>query len=373
MTALDIGAVVAALDPEGKGGRRHADEVAAAVRDLAPHIEAAAVPELVRDTILRGDQLGAWSAARTTTIRRGRVTVPKSVVLRSPSLPADRFRPVDVPLRDELAPWATGLPLAAAQRDLLIAVNDWLRRTNGGKAPVVAAALADLLGQRVDPHKRVRPGVQLAAAEAGHHLVQFSGHEADLRLRQRRDTQRGGQLLHPPSRDPQQVAGGHHRGQRPFRPPPVLQEPRVVRALAQLRDRQLDGPGPGIPLPQPVTVAAVHTLGGDLPVAGVAADFDIGVHHPLREPLDHLSEHIRARRLQRLLEPAAGNRHNVTDGHFVLLRLAVITSKDHEVAVSGHADTPDNKRKSHSGISYPIHHSRGRELDLGTESIASLN
>jgi hypothetical protein len=34
---------------------------------LAPHIEAAAVPELVRDTILRGDQLGAWSAARTTT------------------------------------------------------------------------------------------------------------------------------------------------------------------------------------------------------------------------------------------------------------------------------------------------------------------
>jgi hypothetical protein len=140
MTAPDIGAVVAALDPEGKGGRRHADEVAAAVRSLAGHIEAAAVPELVRDTILRGDQLGAWSAARTTAIRRGRVTLPKSVVLPPPSLPADRLRPADIPLRDELAPWATGLPLSAAQRELLIAVNDWLRCTDGGKAPVVAAA-----------------------------------------------------------------------------------------------------------------------------------------------------------------------------------------------------------------------------------------
>jgi hypothetical protein len=39
----------------------------------------------------------------------------------------------------------------------------------------------------------------------------------------------------------------------------------------------------------------------------------------------------------------------------------VSTSKDHEVAVSGHADTPGTGRNSHSRISYPIHHSRGRE------------
>jgi len=31
------------------------------------------------------------------------------------------------------------------------------------------------------------------------------------------------------------------------------------------------------------------------------------------------------------------------------------------VAVSSHADTPTNRRTSHSRISYPIHHSRGRE------------
>src|SRR5262249_52103858 len=81
-----------------------------------------------------------------------------------------------------------------------------------------------------------------------------------------------------------------------------------------------------------------------------------------REALDHLPQQIRARRLQRLLEPRARNRHNVTCGHFVLLRLVDSNSKDHEVAVSGHADTPATGQISHSRISYPIHHSRGREL-----------
>jgi hypothetical protein len=36
-----------------------------------------------------------------------------------------------------------------------------------------------------------------------------------------------------------------------------------------------------------------------------------------------------------------------------LLRLVVSNSKDHEVAVSGHADTPGNRQTSHSRISYP--------------------
>jgi hypothetical protein len=137
---MDITAVLAILDPDGKGGRRYADEIANAVRDLAPHVEAAAIPELVLDTILRGDQLGAWSATRTTTVRRGRITLPKSVLLHAASLPSDSLRPVDVPLRDELAPWAAGLALSAAQRGLLLAVNDWLRRTDGGNVPVIAAA-----------------------------------------------------------------------------------------------------------------------------------------------------------------------------------------------------------------------------------------
>src|SRR6266571_3215932 len=46
-----------------------------------------------------------------------------------------------------------------------------------------------------------------------------------------------------------------------------------------------------------------------------------------------------------------------------LLRFGLSTSKDHEVAVSRHADTPRTGHDSHSRISYPIHHSRGRELE----------
>ena len=34
------------------------------------------------------------------------------------------------------------------------------------------------------------------------------------------------------------------------------------------------------------------------------------------------------------------------------------------MAVSGHADTPATGHISHSRISYPIHHSRGRELSV---------
>jgi len=78
---------------------------------------------------------------------------------------------------------------------------------------------------------------------------------------------------------------------------------------------------PGVLLPPPVPVAGVDPVRRDLPVPGVAADLDIRVHHPLGELPDHLPQHVRARRCQGLLELGAGNRHNVTYGHFALLRL----------------------------------------------------
>jgi hypothetical protein len=49
---------------------------------------------------------------------------------------------------------------------------------------------------------------------------------------------------------------------------------------------------------------------------------------------------IRARRRQRLLEHLARNGHNVTCGHFALLRCSETTSKDREVAASHHGDMP---------------------------------
>ena len=43
---------------------------------------------------------------------------------------------------------------------------------------------------------------------------------------------------------------------------------------------------------------------------------------------------------QSLLELGARNGHNVTCGHFALLRLILRISKDREVAASHHGDTP---------------------------------
>jgi hypothetical protein len=140
MIVVDLDALVSLLDPDGRGGRRHVDDVAAAVRRLVGHIDAAEVPQLVGDTIRRGEEHGRWSATRTATVRRGQATLPKALTLPSDTrATARRLRPV-APLRDELARWAANLRLSPSQRQLLVAVNEWLRRTDGGKVPVVAAA-----------------------------------------------------------------------------------------------------------------------------------------------------------------------------------------------------------------------------------------
>ena len=145
-----------------------------------------------------------------------------------------------------------------------------------------AAALADLLHQRVDPHERVRAAVQRPVAKLLHPLVQLRGHLADLRLRE---------LRHPQDARASPPAGcSRPAGSRS--PPPdasACSERRRCSSKpgkydpAQLRDRQLDRPGPCVPLPAPVAVARVHPVRRDLPVPRVARHVDVGVHHPLRE------------------------------------------------------------------------------------------
>src|SRR6266511_151869 len=95
--SVDLDRLLAHLDPDGRGGRRHVDEVATAICALAPHIDAAAVPELVRDTIQAGERQGMWSSTRTVTVHRGRTTLPKSIILPRSGAPADQLRPVAVP------------------------------------------------------------------------------------------------------------------------------------------------------------------------------------------------------------------------------------------------------------------------------------
>lgn len=140
MIVVDLDALVSLLDPDGRGGRRHVDDVATAIRRLVVHIDAAEMPQLVGDTIRRGEEQGRWSATRTATVRRGLATLPKALTLPSDTRATScRLRPV-APLRDELAGWAANLRLSPPQRQLLVAVNEWLRRTDGGNVPVVAAA-----------------------------------------------------------------------------------------------------------------------------------------------------------------------------------------------------------------------------------------
>ena len=123
------------------------------------------------------------------------------------------------------------------------------------------AALADLHRQRVRGHERVRARVQRPGAEVLDMGVELRGHHRDLRLRQPGDAEGLDQLLHPPGRDPEQVAGRHHRDQRPLGPPAPLEQPvREVGALAQLGDRDLHRAGPGVEVPGPVAVAGVDPL-----------------------------------------------------------------------------------------------------------------
>ena len=100
--------------------------------------------------------------------------------------------------------------------------------------------LANLEDQGVGGHERVRAGVQWPGAKRLHGGVEFLGHHADLRLRQAGDAQRLDELVHPPRRHTQQVAGGHHGGQRPLGPLTAFQQPvRKVRTVPQLGYRQI--------------------------------------------------------------------------------------------------------------------------------------
>ena len=93
-----------------------------------------------------------------------------------------------------------------------------------------AAALADLLGQGIDPDEGIRAGVQGAVAEGGDLLVQVLGHRADLRLRQLGDAQGLGGLFHSAGGDPEQVGGGDHADEGLLGTAPAFQQP--VREVA---------------------------------------------------------------------------------------------------------------------------------------------
>ena len=74
----------------------------------------------------------------------------------------------------------------------------------------------DFEDQSVGGHEGVRAGVEGPGAERFDRGVELFGHHADLSLRQAGDAEGCDEFVHPPGGDPEQIAGGHHGGQRPL-------------------------------------------------------------------------------------------------------------------------------------------------------------
>ena len=74
--------------------------------------------------------------------------------------------------------------------------------------------------------------------------------------------------------------------------PPRLQEAGEVRALAQLRDAQLDRAGAGLPVALPVAVALGQPLRVLLAIGRPGQAADLHLHQPLGGKADHLPQQI---------------------------------------------------------------------------------
>ena len=161
------------------------------------------------------------------------------------------------------------------------------------------------------------------------------------------------QLVHPPGRHPEQVAGRHHRRQGRLGPAAPFQQPvREVRARAQLRDRDVDRADPGVQVAVPVAVAGVRPLRAGLPVPGAAHRVGVGGHQRLDERGQHLTHQIRAG-LGQLLVQEPDRVDTWDSGHRGVLFESVVRdhSKDHAVtALHLCSDTI-------TGL--PVHHSGG--------------
>jgi hypothetical protein len=157
-----------------------------------------------------------------------------------------------------------------------------------------AATLADLEHEGVGGHEGERAGVlQAAGAELFDVFVQVLGHHRHLRLGQAGDTQGGHQLVHPPGRDAQEVAGRHHRGQCTLGSLAALKQPLgEVGALPQLGDRDVEGPGASVEIAVAVAVAAVHPLVGHGAVLGAAYRVGLGRQQGIDEGLQQLAQQI---------------------------------------------------------------------------------
>jgi hypothetical protein len=104
-------------------------------------------------------------------------------------------------------------------------------------------------------------------------------------------------------------------GERLLGHPAGLQEARKVGALAELRDAQLDGPGPGLPVALAIAIALGQPERALLAVTRPGGGPHFQFHQPLGGKADHLAQQIG---VGRLFHKGAKVHHGV--GHRWFLR-----------------------------------------------------
>ena len=101
------------------------------------------------------------------------------------------------------------------------------------------------------------------------------------------------ELVHPPGRHPEQVAGRDHRGQRPLGAFAAFQQPvREVGAVPQLGDREIQGACAGVELAMPVAVALIGPLGAALAVSGAAQRVGLRAQQGVDERREQFAQHV---------------------------------------------------------------------------------
>ena len=125
-----------------------------------------------------------------------------------------------------------------------------------------ATALAALDHERVQDEVRVGRTLERAGAEVLHDRVQALREPRDLGLRHPLDPELMDELVDPAGGNAGTIGVGDHRHERLLRPPAPLEQPvGKVRALPQLRDRQLDRADAGVPAPLAIAVAVLTRSG----------------------------------------------------------------------------------------------------------------
>src|SRR5512134_999487 len=144
---------------------------------------------------------------------------------------------------------------------------------------------------RVDP--QVRPVAFEGPVEKGLHLaVDLRAQARDLALRNPAHAERLDQVVHRAHGNALDVGLLDHGSERLLGDAARLEKTGEVGALPQLRDAQLNSPGPRLPGAVAVAVALDKSLRAFLAPAGSGHAFDLQLHQAVRGKADHLTQKV---------------------------------------------------------------------------------